>query len=111
MVVFQVPSQARFNEIGVQQLSSHVYSQVFTQPSTPPPKSLVELSKDHLSRHDLWGKNQDDSLPVGFDLPPLQGKSLDEHFFRLGMDAADPYLSKAKDFSKRDLPQKPRRWV
>ncbi|KAI9867882.1 MAG: DNA-directed DNA polymerase gamma mip1 [Trichoglossum hirsutum] len=106
-----VPSKARFNEIGVQQLSSHVYSQVFTQPSPPPPKSLVELSKDHLSRHDLWGKNQDDSPPIGFDLPPLQGKNLDEHFFRLGMDAAEPYLSQAKEFSKCDIPQKPRKWV
>ncbi|KAI9766335.1 MAG: DNA-directed DNA polymerase gamma mip1 [Geoglossum simile] len=106
-----VPSKARFNEIGVQQLSSHVYSQVFTRPSAPPPKSLVELSKDHLSRHDLWGRNQDNSPPIGFNLPPLQGKDLDEHFFRLGMDAAEPYLGQAKEFSKRDIPQMPRKWV
>jgi DNA polymerase gamma 1 len=110
-LLFLVPSKARFNEIGVQQLSSHVYSQVFTQPSAPPPKSLVNLSKDHLSRHDLWGRNQDDSPPIGFNLPPLQGKNLDEHFFRLGMDAAQPYLGKAKEFSKRDIPQMPRKWV
>ncbi|KAI9775558.1 MAG: DNA-directed DNA polymerase gamma mip1 [Geoglossum umbratile] len=106
-----VPAKARFNEVGVQQLSSHVYSQVFTQPSASPPKSLVELSKDHLSRHDLWGKNQDDSPPISFNLPPLQGKDLDEHFFRLGMDAAEPYLDQAKELAGRDIPQMPRKWV
>ncbi|KAF2272518.1 uncharacterized protein EI97DRAFT_470357 [Westerdykella ornata] len=106
-----VPSEARFNEIGVQQLSTHVHEQVFPGASTSPPPELVELSKDHLSRHDLLGKNQDSTPPVGFDLPTLQGATMDEHFYKLGMDAAEPYLSMAKKLAWANPPPKPRKWV
>ncbi|KAF1849220.1 DNA polymeras-like protein gamma [Cucurbitaria berberidis CBS 394.84] len=106
-----VPSEARFNEIGVQQLSSHVHAQVFPGASTSPPPELVALSQDHLTRHDLLGKNQDSTPPVGFDLPDMQGATLDEHFYKLGMDAAEPHLSMAKKLAWANPPPKPRKWV
>jgi DNA polymerase gamma 1 len=106
-----VPSHPRYNEIGVQQLSSYVYDQIFPDGNTPPPKELVELSKDHLRRHDLLGKNTDNTEPIAFDLPELQGRTLDEHFFRLGVDCAEPYLSYAKQFARANAPPKPRKWV
>ncbi|TAQ83246.1 hypothetical protein B7494_g8430 [Chlorociboria aeruginascens] len=104
-------SKARYNEIGVQQLSSHVHSQVFPGPASSPPQELVNLSKDHLRRHGLLGKNTDKSPPVSFDLPPLQGSTLDEHFFKLGIDAAEPYLTNAKQFIHSNAPPKPRKWA
>ncbi|EON64054.1 DNA polymerase gamma 1 [Coniosporium apollinis CBS 100218] len=106
-----IPSQARFNDIGVQQLSSTVHPQVFPGTATHPPQELIELSKDHLTRHDLLGKNQDSTPPVGFDIPGLQGASLDEHFYRLGMDAAEPWLSLAKKYARANAPPKPRKWL
>ncbi|KAI9734487.1 MAG: DNA-directed DNA polymerase gamma mip1 [Claussenomyces sp. TS43310] len=105
------PSTARFNEIGVQQLSSHVHAQIFSGGSTPPPAKLVELSKDHLQRHDLLGKNLDNNSPIAFDLPALQGKSLDEHFHKLGVDSGHPYLAFAKQFTRSSPPPKPRKWI
>ncbi|KAG9236574.1 DNA polymeras-like protein gamma [Amylocarpus encephaloides] len=104
-------SKARFNEIGVQQLSSHVYSQIFKDHATPPPGNLVALCKDHLRRHGLLGKNTDNTPPISFDLPELQGETLDEHFFKLGSDAAEPYLSKANQFTRANAPPKPRKWM
>lgn len=71
----------------------------------------MELSKDHLRRHELLGKNTDNTAPVSFDLPELQGATLDEHFYKLGMDAAEPYLSKAKQFTRSNPPPKPRKWI
>ncbi|KAF2710137.1 DNA polymeras-like protein gamma [Pleomassaria siparia CBS 279.74] len=106
-----VPSDARFNEIGVQQLSSYVHAQVFPGASTFPPPELVELSRNHLTRHELLGKNQDSSAPVGFDLPALQGATLDEHFYKLGMNSAEPYLGMAKKLAWANPPPKPRKWV
>ncbi|KAF2102707.1 DNA polymerase gamma [Rhizodiscina lignyota] len=106
-----ISSQARFNELGVQQLSSHVHPQIFPDEGTLPPPELIELSKLHLSRHDLLGKNQDTAPPVAFDLPSLQGKSLDEHFTRLGMEAAEPYLDYSRKFARASLPRRPRKWV
>ncbi|KAK4135368.1 hypothetical protein BT67DRAFT_419681 [Trichocladium antarcticum] len=107
-----VPGQARFNEIGVQQLSASIYAQLFPRGNTSPPSpELVELARDHLRRHDLLGKNTDNTPPVAFDLPPLAGETLDEHFYRLGIDAAEPFLTHAKQLARSTLPPKPRSWV
>jgi DNA polymerase gamma 1 len=95
----------------VQQLSSHVHAQVFPGTTTIPSPELVELSRDHLTRHELLGKNQDSSPPVGFDLPALQGTTLDQHFYKLGMDSAEPYLTMAKKLAWANPPPKPRKWV
>jgi DNA polymerase gamma 1 len=43
-------------------------------------------------------------------LPPLQGCDLDEHFHRIGLRAAHPWLSLANDFSTSELPPKPDHW-
>ncbi|SPO02964.1 probable DNA polymerase gamma [Cephalotrichum gorgonifer] len=107
----QVPSEARYSEIGVQHLSSHLHRQLFPDGCEPPPAALVELSKDHLRRHDLLGKITDTSSPVSFDLPALHGRTLDEHFHKLGSDAAEPFLSLAKKFALANPPPKPRKWV
>ncbi|KKK13815.1 hypothetical protein ARAM_005377 [Aspergillus rambellii] len=106
-----VPASARFNEIGVQQLSDHVYSQIFLEKSKRPDPNLVALSKEHLARHDLLGKSQVNADPIAFDLPALQGKTLDEHFFKLGMDSSEPYLTYAKNYVTATCPEMPRKWV
>ncbi|KUL85081.1 hypothetical protein ZTR_08284 [Talaromyces verruculosus] len=106
-----VPSTARFNEIGVQQLSDYVHSQIFLNKPTPPDEKLVALSKDHLSRHELLGKSQEAAEPIAFDFPPLVGQTLDEHFHKLAMDASEPYLSIAKSYATINAPQMPRKWA
>ncbi|EAW13126.1 DNA-directed DNA polymerase gamma MIP1 [Aspergillus clavatus NRRL 1] len=106
-----VPALSRFNEIGVQQLSDYVYSQVFPNKARSPDPELVALSKEHLSRHDLLGKSQDAAEPIAFDLPALQGQTMDEHFFKLGMDASEPYLTYAKRYATINCPDKPRKWI
>lgn len=106
-----VPSEARFNEIGVQQLSSYIYPQIFPKaPASSTNPDLVELSKEHLLRHELLGKNAENPPPIAFDLPKLQGESLDEHFYRLGINAAEPYLSLSQRLAESVLPERPREW-
>jgi DNA polymerase gamma 1 len=106
-----VPAKARYNDVGVQQLSDHVHAQVFLGRSSSPPAELVQLSKAHLQRHELLGKNQDDSSPISFDLPAVQGQTLDEHFHRIALDASEPYLQYAKKFAKSLIPERPRQWI
>lgn len=109
-----VPSTARFNQVGVQQLSDNLYSQVFPRGSEPPPDELVKLAREHLRRHDLLDKTTGQASPIAFQLPELQApdsRTLDEHFYRLGMDAAEPFLENAKRFARSDLPQQPRKWI
>lgn len=107
-----IPSTARHNEIGVQQLSEHLYKQLFPRGNTDPPApELIELAKDHLARHDLLGKTTDKTPPIAFQLPSLVGETLDEHFHKLGVDAAEPFLTHAKHFAGLNLPPKPTKWV
>ncbi|EHK18824.1 uncharacterized protein TRIVIDRAFT_43834 [Trichoderma virens Gv29-8] len=106
-----VSSTPRYNEVGVQQLSDRIFSQIFPGGSEPPPEELVKLSRDHLTRHDLYGKNTDNSDPIAFDLPELKGETLDEHFYKLGIDCAEPYLRLAKEFACANVPLKPKQWV
>ncbi|MCJ1407557.1 DNA-directed DNA polymerase gamma mip1 [Ptychographa xylographoides] len=102
---------SRYNEIGVQQLSSSLYPQIFAEPPKAAPQHLVALSKDHLARHELLGKNQENFAPIALDLPILHGRTLDEHFYKLGRNASEPYLSHAQTYSKINLPQPPRKWI
>ncbi|KAF2397875.1 DNA polymerase gamma [Trichodelitschia bisporula] len=111
MKTLAVPAEARYNELGVQQLTGHVHRQVFLNGSTRAPPELVKLAQDHLSRHELLGKTQEASPPVAFDLPPLHGSTMDEHFYKLGMDSAEPYLTQAKTFALSNLPPRPRKWI
>jgi len=111
-VSLAVSSEARFNEIEVQQLSKHLYAQIFPKGNLSPPSAeLVQLARDHLRRHDLLGKITDTSPPIAFNLPPLAGNTLDEHFHKLGVDAGEPFLTHAKDFARTSLPPKPRTFV
>ncbi|CAF9925971.1 MAG: DNA-directed DNA polymerase gamma mip1 [Gomphillus americanus] len=105
------PVTARYNEVGVQQLSSHIYPQIFTGSPRQSSPELVALSQDHLSRHGLLGKSQDASSPISLDLPALQGTSLDEHFYRLGRACSEPYLGLAHQYAAADLPTQPQEWV
>lgn len=109
-----VPSEARFNEVGVQQLSTHLYDQIFPNRAEPPPEELVKLAREHLRRHDLLDKTAGHADPIAFQLPGLQApdtQTLDEHFHRLGADAAEPFLEMAKRFAASDLPPLPPKWV
>jgi DNA polymerase gamma 1 len=73
--------------------------------------NLIALSQKHLAIHDLLGKQSETSPPIDFQLPSLQGNTLDEHFYRIGKDAAEPYLSMSTAFARVDLPNAPTKWL
>ena len=102
---------SRYNEIGVQQLSSQLHPQVFKALGKPVPQKLVAWSRDHLARHDLLGKIQGDAPPIALSLPPLHGQTLDEHFFRLGKHASEPFFTLAQEYARINLSQPPRKWI
>ncbi|KAI5840184.1 DNA polymerase family A-domain-containing protein [Morchella snyderi] len=101
----------RTNPLGIQLLPENVRNALFTAPPKKPSPALLELSKDHLRRHDLLSKPPSRSEPVDFQLPALAGNSLDEHFYKLGMEAAFPYRDLACGFAAVDVPPIPKTWV
>ncbi|KAF3991692.1 hypothetical protein FT663_01003 [Candidozyma haemuli var. vulneris] len=109
----------RVNPLGIQYLSNEIHKKVF--PKNPPnayKKSenpeLLELTKKHLDHNHLLGKKTNITDPITIpNLPDLVGKnSLDEHFTRIGFEAASPYLQMAETFFKDDmnLPKQPKEW-
>ncbi|KAI0659928.1 gamma DNA-directed DNA polymerase [Cubamyces menziesii] len=99
------------SELGVQLLSRELHAQIFRNVSFPsPPKTFVRIAQDHLKAHGL-DPSQGSVLPnIGFTLPPLQGRTLDEHFYRIGATAVQPWLTLAQDLAAAQLPPKPDHW-
>ncbi|KAH7345324.1 DNA polymerase family A-domain-containing protein, partial [Rhizoctonia solani] len=88
------PSQttSNFNTHPLQMLSSKLHPQVFPGPPLAPPSTkATQISKPLASR-----------LPeTSFDLPALQGNSIDEHFYNIGAHMAMPCET------KKGLPPRP----
>ncbi|KAI6157921.1 DNA polymerase family A-domain-containing protein [Pisolithus tinctorius] len=103
--------QAKRNPLGVQLLSRQLHAQIFRNVSFPSPKpSFVQIAREHLEMHGLDPK-QGSVLPdIGFTLPPLQGSTIDEHFYRIGLQASQPWLSLARDLASSELPPRPDYW-
>ncbi|KAH8117624.1 DNA polymerase family A-domain-containing protein [Phellopilus nigrolimitatus] len=99
------------NELGVQLLSRKLHSQIFKGVTFPAPdRRYVNLAREHLRSHGL-NPTQGSVLPnIDFTLPPLQGKSIDEHFFRIGAATSQPWLDLANEFAEIDAPPKPDYW-
>ncbi|CCE94246.1 DNA-directed DNA polymerase gamma MIP1 TDEL_0H03870 [Torulaspora delbrueckii] len=111
--------EPRINPVGIQYLSKSLHNQLFGHKkhskkedamSHAEQKALVNLSKQFLKNFDLLGKKTSISEPISFELPKLQGKSLDEHFQKLGHYASEPYKTMCtKKF--RDIVPRPKKWL
>lgn len=109
----------RINPVGIQYLSQSLHSQVFgsknanktlNKLSVWEKEALLGLSKKLLKTHDLLDKPTTIIEPISFKLPVLQGKSLDEHFQKVGHFASEPYRSMAlQKYTK--IIKKPSNWI
>jgi DNA polymerase gamma 1 len=101
-----------YNEVGIQMLNRHLHRQIFKNPPLlrPDPRA-VTISREHLRKHGLDITKSSQIPNLGFDLPLLQGYTIDEHFHTLGSRVAEPWLSFCNDFVNCDLPPKPMHWV
>jgi DNA polymerase gamma 1 len=99
------------NEVGVQLLSRKLHAQIFKNVRFPSPsQQAVRIAQEHLAMHGL-DPSQGSVLPnTEFDLPELQGNTLDEHFYSIGTRASRPWLGLAKDLASSKLPSRPDRW-
>ncbi|CAD6930405.1 unnamed protein product [Tilletia controversa] len=104
----RAPEPAPRNPVGVQLLSRPLHAQVFPplppdypQANQPPPlrPEALSLSLAHLRTHGLDPGQAAVLKPTAFTLPQLQGANLSEHFWQLGREAAQPWLSMAEEFA------------
>jgi DNA polymerase gamma 1 len=101
----------RRNAVGVQLLSPSLHAQLFPGPPLPKsPASLLKISEDHLEKHGLKPEGAAVLDELSFDMPPLEGSNIRDHFHALGSQTAEPYLSMAHEFANAELPPKPTAW-
>lgn len=116
----QVLEEPRVNLLGIQYLSEKLHKRVF--PKNPPKNYLksqknvlLDISKKHLAESGLLGKKTQINEPINIEnFPNLVGNnSLDEHFFKIGSMASEPYLTMCNELfsSESELPPKPSKWV
>lgn len=94
------------NPVGVQLLSPSLQAQLFPATSFKPPiihEEALSLSQHHLKTHGLEPEQAASLPPIAFDLPPLQGKDLAQHFWNLGRQAAQPWLAMAHGLAATTL--------
>ncbi|GFZ46439.1 Mitochondrial DNA polymerase catalytic subunit [Saitozyma sp. JCM 24511] len=104
-------TERRRNPVGVQLLSSKLHSQLFPgSPQPKPPVPLLDISKSHLAAHGLSPEGAAVLPEIAFDMPPIHGRNIREHFLSLGQNTAEPYLSMAKELMASDLPSFPEAW-
>ncbi|PWN52838.1 hypothetical protein IE53DRAFT_325897 [Violaceomyces palustris] len=98
------------NEVGVQLLPRPLHRQLFPPSMDPIPPieaRALSISKSHLTQHGL-DASQASTLPQSsFQLPPLQGKDLGEHFWNVGQSVAQPWLAMAHAFSQDSIASPP----
>lgn len=113
----QFKEAPRINPVGVQYLSEELHKKLFPKTKStdylkPKNPALLELAREHLRYNELLGKKTEIVEPINIDnFPDLEGmNTLDEHFYRIGTEASQPYLSIAESFLSPDmqLPTKPK---
>jgi DNA polymerase gamma 1 len=104
----------RISNLGIQLLAPDLWEQVFGKEGRPADEfdeRNIDIAIEHLKQQKIWGKPAEPVPNTSLKLPPLEGKSIDEHFQNIGRWYAEPYLSMAKQFANLDeAPPIPKRW-
>lgn len=102
------------NPVGVQLLSRPLHAQIFRNTLFPtPPDTSVTLSKRHLESHGLNPADAQVLHNLSFTLPPLEGPTIDGHFYNVAHKLANPSRELAERFANMELPTMPEQdvWV
>ncbi|XP_032807185.1 DNA polymerase subunit gamma-1 isoform X1 [Petromyzon marinus] len=120
--------ETRMNPLNIQMLSRNLHEQIFKGVEVRPcdaaglaadvklktsshPEESVQLSKEHLSQHGLWGRDGALLKDVHLRLPPLLGDSVDGHFRALATRQSLGYVRAACGLvACSALPALPREW-
>ncbi|XP_074606134.1 DNA polymerase subunit gamma-1-like [Acropora palmata] len=106
----QREEQKRFNPLEIQMLSSSLHDQVFHGEIERYDPTVVKKCQEHLKVHNLWSKSGSVLPEVDFQLPPLLGKNVDEHFRKIAEELGSSYFKKAQMLADLKLSAIPEEW-
>lgn len=112
--VLKICSRSVSNEVGLQMLSEQLRQQIFRAPDKKAAPEQVKKVTAHLEKHGLHTRPQAAAPDIVFDLPPLKGGDIEEHFAAVAKRQGAPYQALAQAihdlFSKSTLPPPPTSW-
>lgn len=102
----------RFNQIGVQMLPRKIYDHVFPGRINTECKSkdILAQCKKELLKHNMTSNKESVIKEPEFQLPPLRGENIEEHFRIIGEEQAKPYQKLVQQLLK-GIPQMPEQWL
>ena len=108
----QALQNTRRNSLGIQMLSKGIFDQLFKEPTGEDSKKSedLEMAKEHLQTHGLWGKTPSFMPDVKVKLPKLESSDLDQHFRIIGEDQCFHYKKLLNMLIADDLPSFPIQW-
>ena len=102
------------NACGIQMLSNSLHHQIFQNDvndcGLQVPDKVLSKIKDHLTSHDLWGRQPSILPEVDFKLPPLLGGDLTEHFKLIAEQQSMGYREKLLTLIEHQVPEMPSVW-
>lgn len=102
--------QTRYNALDIQMLSKSLHEQIFGHQTHDGNTDLICRSIEHLSKHNLYGRKGTHLPDVDFQLPPLHGSTIEEHFINIAKKVSKNYFEMAERIAKVKLPCRPKQW-
>ncbi|XP_060531031.1 DNA polymerase subunit gamma-1, mitochondrial [Cylas formicarius] len=101
----------RKNKLGIQMLSKFIYDQVFLEDYREKcSDQVLNESRQELLKHNMSCKNVEIQEDVNFKIPPLYGRNIEEHFYKIGEQQLKPYRDLMNDLVET-IPQIPKKWL
>ncbi|KAG0093775.1 DNA-directed DNA polymerase gamma mip1 [Podila epicladia] len=109
----------RKNKVDVQMLHEDLHKVIFPKSTTSlvaqqhrePTADMVKIATSHLAKQGLWGKEAILAPNTTFELPPLRGNTIEDHFYNLGVHDSAVYQNLATTFAQTPVHPPPRSWV
>lgn len=102
-------TQPCMSAIRIQMLSENLHQQIFPE-RTSVDQEKVNLSLEHLRRHNLLHGTPTIIPDVSFKLPKLQGNDIDEHFHNIAERQITDYVKFLNQLKDTTLPPRPKEW-
>ncbi|KXS19784.1 DNA/RNA polymerase [Gonapodya prolifera JEL478] len=93
-------TKCHVNPHGIQMLAPSLRADLFPAPRVGPHPAQTKVANSHLARHQLNLRAPELVPPVELPLPKLKGEDVAEHFWNIGVEQAEPYLSMAEAFGR-----------
>lgn len=106
-----IAEKCRFNQMNIQMIPKSIFKQVFKgYPPVEINKNLADFCRKNLEKHNINVNENVAIKEANFELPPLEGMNLEEHFYNIAEEQSKPYRELVQNLLKH-MPKKPIQWI